>query len=146
MNEEERLADDAKLDNLAPKLKKQGRMLYMQKYYHKGAFYQDVAASGVERTFDKDFNAPVAEDLVDKSLLPAVMRVRRGDWGKKSRSKHTNLRDIDTTDVNSPWVAKQLANSDVDRPSKKRARNSTTLLQLKVRKSSTEMLGKTGVD
>lgn len=134
MTEEERRLDDAKLDSAAPsKAVHKGRMNFMQKYYHKGAFFQEPATGEEEVTFRKDFAAPVPEDAVDKSLLPAIMQVRRGDWGKKGRSKHTHLRDVDTTDRTAAWSQQDVfdqqrgkmgglkgAKDDLDRPSSKR--------------------------
>lgn len=40
----------------------------MQKYYHKGAFYMDD-----EELLQRDFNMPVGEELVDKSVLPNIL-------------------------------------------------------------------------
>lgn len=81
----------------------QVKMNFMQKYYHKGAFYQNVVESGAEVVFDRNFNEAVGEDALDKSLLPKAMHVRRGEFGKKGRSKHTHLADVDTTDRFSLW-------------------------------------------
>mmetsp|Transcript_35432 Transcript_35432/g.31919 ORF Transcript_35432/g.31919 Transcript_35432/m.31919 type:complete len:114 (-) Transcript_35432:213-554(-) len=39
---------------------------FMQKYYHKGSFYQD----NEDPIFKRDFNVAVGEDLWDKSTLP----------------------------------------------------------------------------
>lgn len=103
MTEEELLEDNKRRDKEKAKLAQQGKMNYMQKYYHKGVFFQDVVETGKEKVFDKDFNAPVGEDAVDKSYLPAAMRLRRGEFGRKGRSKHTHLADVDTTDRTSPW-------------------------------------------
>ncbi|EZG56588.1 Prp19-binding domain splicing factor [Gregarina niphandrodes] len=78
-----------------------GKMGFMQKYYHRGAFYSDVTPH--EKSFEKDFNAAVGEDRLDKTLLPKILQVRRGDFGKRSRSKYTHLVDQDTTDRTSAW-------------------------------------------
>jgi hypothetical protein len=53
---------------------------FLQKYWHKGAFFQDDAddARGTANTyqiFARDFSAPTGEDNFDKSQLPAVMQV-----------------------------------------------------------------------
>lgn len=116
MTEEERLEDDKRIEaENEAKTVKQGKMMFMQKYYHSGAFFQNVAGSGEEKVFMKDFNAPVAEDAVDKMLLPKAMRVRRGEFGRKGRSKHTHLADVDTTDWTSPWTGNRKAPRDGQR-------------------------------
>ena len=49
--------------------KQQTAYNFMQKYYHKGAFYQ-----GDDKDLkDRDFNLPTLEDKADKSLLPETM-------------------------------------------------------------------------
>eukprot|EP01053_Blabericola_migrator_P004701 Blabericola_migrator_1__4700@NODE_2480_length_2700_cov_60_042537_g1555_i0_p1_GENE_NODE_2480_length_2700_cov_60_042537_g1555_i0NODE_2480_length_2700_cov_60_042537_g1555_i0_p1_ORF_typecomplete_len434_score133_01MFAP1/PF06991_11/3_5e03MFAP1/PF06991_11/5_3e51PCP_red/PF08369_10/1_8e02PCP_red/PF08369_10/0_19_NODE_2480_length_2700_cov_60_042537_g1555_i012802581 len=103
MTEAELLEDNKRREKERVKLAAQGKMNFMQKYYHKGVFFQDVVETGKERVFDKDFNAPVGEDAIDKSYLPAAMRVRRGEFGRKGRSKHTHLADVDTTDRTAAW-------------------------------------------
>lgn len=62
----------------------------MQRYYHKGGFYQDSN----DPIFQRDYNVAVgAEDLRDKTMLPKALQVR-GDWfGKKGRTKYTHLTD-----------------------------------------------------
>ncbi len=67
---------------------------YMQKYYHKGAFYMDDASNELLK---RDFNIAVGEDLWDKSSLPKALQKRRGDFGRASQSKYTHLTDQDTT-------------------------------------------------
>ncbi|EGR28160.1 microfibril-associated protein, putative [Ichthyophthirius multifiliis] len=73
--------------------KQQRQYNFMQKYYHKGAFYQDDE----DEVFQRDFNMPVGEELMDKSVLPAILQKRRGTYGKKGQSKYTHLTDQDTT-------------------------------------------------
>ncbi len=63
---------------------------FMQRYYHKGAFYQDSS----DEIFNRDYNVAVgAEDLRDKTMLPKVLQVRGDQFGKKGRSKYTHLND-----------------------------------------------------
>lgn len=66
---------------------------FMQKYYHKGAFFQDLD----DPILKKDYNTAVGEDLFDKSNLPKILWKRRGNFGKKGQSKYTHLTDQDTT-------------------------------------------------
>ena len=47
--------------------KEGNKLRYMQKYYHKGAFYQD------EELLQRDYTAPTLEDKMDITLLPKVM-------------------------------------------------------------------------
>jgi len=77
--------------------KKKGKMLFMQKYYHKGAFSID----GDERANElanRDFLEPVGNDMIDKSILPDIL-VTRGDEPaiKKGKTKWTHLANEDTT-------------------------------------------------
>jgi microfibrillar-associated protein 1 len=51
----------------------------MQKYYHKGAFYQDKE----DEILNRDYNIAVGEDLYDKSIMPNLKQKRRGEYGKK---------------------------------------------------------------
>ncbi|KAF8048671.1 hypothetical protein N665_2444s0014 [Sinapis alba] len=80
----------------------------MQKYYHKGAFFQadpdDEAGSvGTDGIFQRDFSAPTGEDRLDKSILPKVMQVKH--FGRSGRTKWTHLVNEDTTDWSNPWTS-----------------------------------------
>ncbi|OII76280.1 hypothetical protein cand_006780 [Cryptosporidium andersoni] len=68
------------------------KYLYMQKYYHKGSFFQDKN----EPLYNRDFNLPTEEDKVDKTIFPKILQLRRGQLGKSGQSKHKTLRDEDT--------------------------------------------------
>jgi len=71
---------------------------YLQKFYHKGVFYQERDPEGkLHPVFQRDFNAPVEGDY-DKSVLPSVLQKRRGEFGRKGQSKWTHLTAEDTTD------------------------------------------------
>ncbi|CAH8383775.1 unnamed protein product [Eruca vesicaria subsp. sativa] len=78
---------------------------FMQKYYHKGAFFQadpdDEAGSvGTDGIFQRDFSEPTGEDRLDKSILPKVMQVKH--FGRSGRTKWTHLVNEDTTDWSNP--------------------------------------------
>lgn len=73
----------------------------MQKYFHRGAYFQDKAVDGSEPLYLRNFHEPLAADKVDKEALPKVMRLRRGQWGIKGQVKHTHLTDVDTTNKDS---------------------------------------------
>jgi len=99
MTEEERLAQ---LSLRRETEEKRGKMKFMQKYYHKGAFFQSDAddKTGTVGTFEilqRDFSAPVGMDKFDKTALPSVLHVRSNDFGKRARSKWTHLMAEDTT-------------------------------------------------
>lgn len=54
---------------------------FMQKYWHKGAFFQEApdderATAGPDSIYKRDFSAPTGEDKFNKEMLPAVMQVR----------------------------------------------------------------------
>ncbi|KAE8098998.1 hypothetical protein FH972_017016 [Carpinus fangiana] len=80
---------------------------FMQKYYHKGAFFQadaddHAATAGTDGIFTRDFSAPTGEDKMDKTILPKVMQVKH--FGRSGRTKWTHLVNEDTTDWNNPWT------------------------------------------
>ncbi|CAL8469211.1 g8752 [Coccomyxa elongata] len=73
---------------------------FLQKYWHKGAFFQDAGdagkdAVGGDNIFRRDFSAPTGDDKMDKSVLPKVMQVK--NFGRRGRTKHTHLVDVDTS-------------------------------------------------
>lgn len=78
---------------------------FMQKYYHKGAFFQSnaderMSTAGSDAIYERDFSAPTGEDKMDKSILPKVMQVKH--FGRSGRTKWTHLVNEDTTDWNNP--------------------------------------------
>lgn len=94
MPEEERLREDLAKANASrtekEKQRKQGdQQGFMQKYYHKGSFFQDL-----DILKSRDYSA-MTESAADKKSLPNVMQVR--DYGKKGRSKWTHLTNEDTS-------------------------------------------------
>ena len=113
MTEEERELHATKLKALKD-AKEQGKektkMRFMQKYYHKGAFFQEAgddefATTKKSEIFNRDFNeATNAEKGVDRSTVPEAMRLRHGQFGKAGRSKWTHLSNEDTTFVNTEDV------------------------------------------
>ncbi|XP_035782134.1 microfibrillar-associated protein 1-like [Anopheles albimanus] len=76
-----------------------GKYKFLQKYYHRGAFYLDEE----DDVYKQDFSAPTLEDHFDKTILPKVMQVK--NFGRCGRTKYTHLVDQDTTKFDSPWVA-----------------------------------------
>jgi microfibrillar-associated protein 1 len=97
MTDEERLEEDRKLGILNENASKaKPKWKFLQKYYHKGAFYMDndslKSASDI-RT--KDYSEPTLEDRIDKEKLPQILQVK--NFGKRGRTKYTHLLDQDTT-------------------------------------------------
>jgi microfibrillar-associated protein 1 len=67
----------------------------LQKDYHVGAFFRTFDENDLKNSKRWNWDAPTAEDRFDKNILPAVMAVK--NFGKKGRTKHTHLKDVDTT-------------------------------------------------
>jgi microfibrillar-associated protein 1 len=70
---------------------------FLQKFYHKGVFYQHEAKEDLDHIYNRDYNLPTMEDKVDRSAMPKLLQVRRGLQFKKGRSKYTHLTSEDTT-------------------------------------------------
>ncbi|CAH2051262.1 unnamed protein product [Thlaspi arvense] len=69
---------------------------FMQRYYHKGAFFQETGGSvETDCIFQRDYSAPTGEDRLEKSVLREVMQVKK--FGHSGRSKWTHLVNEDTT-------------------------------------------------
>ncbi|KAJ3616808.1 hypothetical protein Zmor_009015 [Zophobas morio] len=118
MTDAELIKDRLTHQNLRPK----GTLKYLQKYYHRGAFFvQDTD----ETIYNRDYTgrvvkvlllilwtyfnlgffcpaAPTGEDLFDKTILPKVMQVK--NFGRSGRTKWTHLTAEDTTNFDSPWL------------------------------------------
>ncbi|CAE8722157.1 unnamed protein product, partial [Polarella glacialis] len=104
MTDEERAADDKRLDEINPKRDEVKNFGFMQKYYHRGGFFQDKAVTGEEELYLRDYHEPLEEEKYDKSLLPQAMQLRRGQFGKKGQVKHSHLTSADTTDMTAAWA------------------------------------------
>lgn len=105
MTEEERREWERK--NPKPSGAPKQKWRFMQKYYHKGAFFQNDpddrgGSVGASEIYTRDFSAPTGEDKMDKSILPKVMQVKH--FGRSGRTKWTHLVNEDTTDWNNPWT------------------------------------------
>lgn len=81
-----------------------GKYKYLQKYYHRGAFYLDKD----DEVYKRDFSQATLEDHFDKTVLPKVMQVK--NFGRSGRTKYTHLVDQDTTQFDSPWVSETAQN------------------------------------
>lgn len=105
MTEDERREWEKKNPKPLPPTKKKWK--FMQKYYHKGAFFQTGGDErggtvGGDEIFKRDFSAPTGEDKLNKTILPKVMQVKH--FGRSGRTKWTHLVDEDTTDWSAPWA------------------------------------------
>jgi len=77
------------------------KMKFLQKYYHKGSFFQDNADDklksrivSIDEINQRKYWTHTAEDNFDKTLLPVVMQVK--DFGRRGRTKWTHLVSEDT--------------------------------------------------
>ncbi|KAH9046436.1 splicing factor, Prp19-binding domain-containing protein [Lactarius hengduanensis] len=87
--EEQRMKEDLADAQRSRDEKPKGGQMFLQKYWHKGAFHRDQ-----EILKRHDFTE-ATESTVDVSLLPTVMQVK--NFGKRGRTKYTHLLDQDTT-------------------------------------------------
>ncbi|CAH8359609.1 unnamed protein product [Eruca vesicaria subsp. sativa] len=90
---------------------------FMQRYYHKGAYFQEPGSNETNGLFQRDYSAPTGVDKLDKSVLREVMQVKH--FGRSGGTKWTHLAKEDTTyggknkkddedktkDWSDPWVS-----------------------------------------
>ncbi|KAI4132640.1 MAG: hypothetical protein LQ338_000580 [Usnochroma carphineum] len=97
LTKEEREAEDREfLEQQREEREGKGKMGYMQKYFHKGAFFQDDAkAEGLDR---RDImGSRYQDDVVNRELLPQYMQIRdMTRLGRKGRTKYKDLKTEDT--------------------------------------------------
>jgi microfibrillar-associated protein 1 len=106
MTEEERIAweKEREREKAGQGAKEKSKMKFLQKYWHKGAYFQEEgddvrATAGGYDIFNRDYSAPTGEDRFDKESMPAVMQVKSGKWGKVGQTKWKHLAAEDTTFV-----------------------------------------------
>ncbi|GBP97902.1 Microfibrillar-associated protein 1 [Eumeta japonica] len=97
MTEEERRVEQRLNPKVVTNKAVKGKYKFLQKYYHRGAFYLDKE----EEVFKQDFSGPTLDDHFDKTVLPKVMQVKK--FGRSGRTKYTHLVDQDTTEFDSAW-------------------------------------------
>ena len=98
MTDEERAQDDRRIGKYKEEQKSNYR--FMQKYYDVGIYNIDEN----DPLFKRDYNIAVGEDLFDKSFLPTLKQVRRGEEHKKGKSKYTHLVAEDTTNFDPEYL------------------------------------------
>lgn len=104
LTEEERRTDQRLNPKLVTNKGVKGKYKFLQKYYHRGAFFMDDEKD----IYKRDFSQPTLEDHFDKTILPKVMQVK--NFGRSGRTKYTHLVDQDTTQFDSPWVQETAQN------------------------------------
>eukprot|EP00245_Coleochaete_scutata_P006442 TRINITY_DN20883_c0_g1_i1.p1 TRINITY_DN20883_c0_g1~~TRINITY_DN20883_c0_g1_i1.p1 ORF type:complete len:433 (+),score=140.62 TRINITY_DN20883_c0_g1_i1:138-1436(+) len=105
MTEEERRDWERRNPKTSHQNKKKWK--FMQKYYHKGAFFQENAddafgTANASEIYHRDFSGPTGDDKMDKTILPKVMQVKH--FGRSGRTKWTHLVQEDTTQWDNPWT------------------------------------------
>ena len=97
LSKEDREAEDRDfLETQKEEREGKGQMGYMQKYFHKGAFFQDDAkAEGLDR---RDImGSRYADDVANREVLPEYMQIRdMTKLGRKGRTKYKDLKSEDT--------------------------------------------------
>ncbi|XP_035730114.1 microfibrillar-associated protein 1-like [Vespa mandarinia] len=104
MTEEERRQEARLNPKVITNKAAKGKYKFLQKYYHRGAFYLDKD----DNIFKRDFSGATLEDHFDKTILPKVMQVK--NFGRSGRTKYTHLVDQDTTQFDSPWISETAQN------------------------------------
>lgn len=97
LSREEREAEDKEfLDKQKEEREGKGKMGFMQKYFHKGAFFQDDSkAEGLDQ---RDImGSRYQDDVTNRELLPQYMQIRdMAKLGRKGRTKYKDLKSEDT--------------------------------------------------
>ncbi|KAF1345789.1 splicing factor, Prp19-binding domain-containing protein [Delphinella strobiligena] len=75
-----------------------GQMGFMQKYFHKGAFFQGEGGEAEEAAKRRDImGARYVDDAINRELLPQYMQIRdMTKLGKKGRTKYRDMKSEDT--------------------------------------------------
>ncbi|XP_037548080.1 microfibrillar-associated protein 1 [Nematolebias whitei] len=105
LTEEERRAELRNNGKVITNKASKGKYKFLQKYYHRGAFFLNED----DDVYKRDFSAPTLEDHFNKTILPKVMQVK--NFGRSGRTKYTHLVDQDTTSFDSAWAQESAQNS-----------------------------------
>ena len=126
MTEEERTEEDKKLGIGKFKAQEKKKWKFLQKYYHKGAFYMDedtLTKAGLNDVRKRSYeDAATGEDQFNFEALPEILQVK--DFGKRGKTKYTHLRDQDTSNFKesikkdqylaSKYISKMSGIGDID--------------------------------
>eukprot|EP00094_Tigriopus_californicus_P005236 TCALIF_05049-PA protein Name:"Similar to MFAP1 Microfibrillar-associated protein 1 (Bos taurus)" AED:0.05 eAED:0.05 QI:168/0.75/0.8/1/1/1/5/1455/463 len=104
MTEEERRQELKSNPKVITNKANKGKYKFMQKYYHRGAFFMEEE----ESVYKRDYSQATLEDKFDKTVLPKVMQVK--NFGRSGRTKYTHLVDQDTTQFEAPWSQESTQN------------------------------------
>ena len=107
MSDAQLMAEDEALGKRRRGKGKERELKFMQKYYHKGAFYMDDdslrkdknVAAVKDDVRERDYDAATGEDQFDFAALPKVLQVKK--FGRTGRTKYTHMKDQDTSDKDS---------------------------------------------
>ncbi|KAL1304375.1 hypothetical protein AAFC00_003378 [Neodothiora populina] len=122
----EREAEDKQfIDAQKAEREGKGQMGFMQKYFHKGAFFQGEGGEAEEAAKRRDImGARYADDAVNRELLPQYMQIRdMTKLGKKGRTKYRDMKSEDTGrwadygDMRNPGGAGERYRRDQEGPS-----------------------------
>merc|ERR1712240_352 len=105
LTEEERRAELKANPKIITNKATKGKYKFMQKYYHRGAFYTDQE----DQLLTRDYSGATLEDRFDKTVLPKVMQVK--NFGRSGRTKYTHLVDQDTTQFDAAWSQESATNA-----------------------------------
>ena len=99
-DEERKAEDEAYIAAQKDDQEGKGKMAYMQKYFHKGAFFQgdEEQDEEVKAALNRDLaGARFEDETASKEVLPEYMRIRdMTKLGKKGRTKYQDLKSEDT--------------------------------------------------
>ena len=119
MTDEERRRDNERLERegiRVSKKKNKKQRSFLQKYYHKGAFYMDEdSIKDKDDVRLKDYDEATGDDKFNKKALPKILQKR--NFGKKNQTKYTHLADQDTTSKDDLWAQQP---RDIQRRSKQK--------------------------
>lgn len=79
-----------------------GGQAFLSKYHHSGVFYAEDERTRELMERERRNKVEMQDQVLDMASLPKMMQVR--DFGKRSRTKHTHLRDVDTTSQEAGWA------------------------------------------
>ncbi|WBW74467.1 splicing associated factor Saf3 [Schizosaccharomyces osmophilus] len=103
--EERRLMDPEereKLDRQEAEESRQGKkkkpVQFLQKFYHRGAFYQDQ-----DIVRNRDYSEAAEGEIQHKETLPKAMQVRGNTFGMAGQTRWTHLANEDTSKTGSAW-------------------------------------------